>query len=145
MLLAAFAALACLGCAVGAPAATPISDAAALLEALAGLPGSGNTTLLLQQSVALSPADAAGYQLPFSIAPGETVRLQGGEPCPPTQCSHPASSATAAATSAHHKRAPKPCRQPSLQRVGPRCSAWSLEKFLCCWMSWEEGRWCWRT
>lgn len=95
MLLAAVAALACLGCAAGAPAATPINDSAELFAALAALPGTGNSTLVLQQNVALSAADGAGYQLPFSISSGETVRLQGGER---SKCKSRRPAPTAAAT-----------------------------------------------
>ncbi|KAL4423975.1 hypothetical protein ABPG75_001276 [Micractinium tetrahymenae] len=77
MLLAAIAAVAWLPWVIGAAASTPISDSAELLAALSALHGTGNTTLLLEQSVRLSVADTAGYGLPFIVSPGETVRLLG--------------------------------------------------------------------
>lgn len=140
MLLAVFAALACLGSAIGADTPKTISSSAELFAAFAALPGTGNTTLLLQQSVILSAEDAVGYVLPFSVSPGETVRLRGGKPVvrtPPLGC------LPSVCRSCNCKA--DLCCHPCLQQPGPPCPAWTLARFLCCWTSSGEGRWCWRT
>ncbi|KAL4423976.1 hypothetical protein ABPG75_001277 [Micractinium tetrahymenae] len=63
--------------AAGLAAAAPVNSGQELLTALAGLSGGANATVELQQAVALSPSEAAAYQLPFLVSSNQILALRG--------------------------------------------------------------------